>query len=167
MSLIVKTLIRATFTTVSLVLVYYAAPLQDRITHYTAVILPLGLLAFAALTYRGIRAISDSQTPKIKLVEVLATVVPLFVVVFASTYYVLSTRAHSSFSAPLTRTDSLYFTLTVLSTLGFGDLVPVSESARIIVMLQIVGDIVIIGAGVRVLAGAVARGSRLHEGRDE
>ena len=79
-------------------------------------------------------------------------------IVLASTYFLMSRQTPGAFSEPLGRTDALYFTLTVFSTLGFGDIVALSQAARIVVMVQIVGDLVVFGAGVHVLTGAVSRG---------
>jgi voltage-gated potassium channel len=43
--------------------------------------------------------------------------------------------------------DSLYFSLVTLTTVGYGDIVPLTEFARKIVMLEIVsGFLVLIGA---------------------
>jgi hypothetical protein len=64
----------------------------------------------------------------------------------------------ASFSEPMTRTDALYFTVTVFSTVGFGDIVPKSEAARVVLIFQMLGDIAILGAGVRILLSAVRRG---------
>jgi voltage-gated potassium channel len=63
-----------------------------------------------------------------------------------------------SFTQPLTRTDSLYFTVTVFSTVGFGDITAKAEPARIILIVQMLGDLALLGAGIRVLLGAVRRG---------
>ena len=64
----------------------------------------------------------------------------------------------ANFSQPLTRTDALYFTVTVFSTVGFGDITPKSEAARVVVIVQMLGDLALLGAGARVLLGAVQRG---------
>ena len=64
----------------------------------------------------------------------------------------------AAFTQPLTRTDALYFTVTVFSTVGFGDIAPKSEAARVILIVQMLGDLAILGAGIRVLLGAVQRG---------
>ncbi|MGO8982823.1 MAG: potassium channel family protein, partial [Streptosporangiaceae bacterium] len=58
----------------------------------------------------------------------------------------------------LTKTDALYFTVTVFSTVGFGDITPKSEAARVVLIVQMLGDIAILGAGARILLGAVRRG---------
>jgi voltage-gated potassium channel len=60
----------------------------------------------------------------------------------------------------LTRTDSLYFTVTIFSTVGFGDISPASEAARILVMAQMILDLIVLGLGIRILVGAIEVGRR-------
>jgi voltage-gated potassium channel len=64
----------------------------------------------------------------------------------------------ASFTEPLTRTDALYFTVTVFSTVGFGDITAKSEAARIVLIVQMLADLAALGAGARVILGAVQRG---------
>jgi voltage-gated potassium channel len=40
---------------------------------------------------------------------------------------------------PLSRTDALYYTITVFSTVGFGDVTPRADLARIVTMVQMGG----------------------------
>ena len=60
----------------------------------------------------------------------------------------------------MTRTDALYFTVTVFSTVGFGDITAVTEAARVLVTGQMIADIVILGIGVRIIVDAVKRGQQ-------
>ena len=59
-----------------------------------------------------------------------------------------------------TRADALYFTVSVFATVGFGDIAPVSQAARV-VLVRTVANLVVIGLLVRVLTGAV----RINRGR--
>jgi hypothetical protein len=63
-----------------------------------------------------------------------------------------------SFTQPLTRTDALYFSVTAFSTVGFGDITARSEAARVVLIVQMLGDLALLGAGARVLLEAVSRG---------
>ena len=56
---------------------------------------------------------------------------------------------------PLTRTDVLYFTVTVFSTVGFGDISAVSQSARLVVTAQMLLDLLALGLVIRAFVGAV------------
>jgi voltage-gated potassium channel len=41
---------------------------------------------------------------------------------------------------------------------GFGDITPKSEAARIVLIVQMLADLAVLGAGLKVLLGAVQRG---------
>jgi len=151
-------LLRGAGAAAGLVVLYYGLPLDGRVGGTGALLLPGGLALFGALTWRGVLRIIHSRTPRIVAISVLTGLFPLFIVVFAATYYLMSHHSPGCFSARLSRTDALYFTMTVFSTVGFGDLVPVSQVARAVVMGQMLGDLVVIGAGVHLLTGAIRIG---------
>jgi len=48
----------------------------------------------------------------------------------------------------------------VFATVGFGDISPVSEVARVLTTLQMVGDLVLIGLVLRIFVVAVNHGRR-------
>ena len=87
----------------------------------------------------------------------------LFLVLFASTYFVMSRLAPHSFGTPLTRTDTLYFTITVFATVGFGDITAKTQTARLVVTGQMLADLVFLGFGIKILAGAVRRGPQQRQ----
>jgi hypothetical protein len=99
-------------------------------------------------------------------VEALAISVPLFLLLFASTYVVISGISVGDFSEPLTRTDALYFSITVFATVGFGDIVPKTEGARLVVTGQMVADVVIVGIAAKAIAGAVSQGRQRRSNAD-
>jgi voltage-gated potassium channel len=84
--------------------------------------------------------------------------VPLFIVVFSATYYLMEQAKAGSYSEPMTRLDAVYFTVTIFATVGFGDITPVSAAARVVATVQMLGDLVIVGLGVKVLFTAVQTG---------
>ena len=116
------------------------------------------LAVFAVITVGQIGAIIGSPYPGMKAVEALGLLFPFYLLLFASTYFVMERASAASFTEPLTRTDALYFSVTVFSTVGFGDIAPRSEAARIVLIVQMLGDLALLGAGVRLLLGAVRRG---------
>jgi hypothetical protein len=65
-----------------------------------------------------------------------------------------------SFSEGMSRTDALYFTMTVFSTVGFGDISPRSQTARLLVTGQITANLLLLGVAARVLVNAVEEGRR-------
>ena len=152
---VLRSLLLSALTATALVVLYYELPLRGDLSDSAIVLLPLGILAFAYLSWRGVHGILNSPTPRIRAIQLLATVIPLFIVSLAATYYLMDVNTTKAFTQTLSRTDSLYFTVTVFATVGFGDIAPVSESARVVVTLQMLGDLIVIGAGVRVLLSAV------------
>ncbi len=152
---IAATLLRATLSATALVVLYYTLPFDRKFGDSAVVLLPIGIAVFCTLTWFEMRRIVRSDKPLMRAIQVLATILPFFLILFASVYYVMCKDNAAAFSVKLTRTDSLYFTITVFSTVGFGDIVPVSDNARIVVMVQMLGDLALLGAGVRLLSGAV------------
>ena len=65
--------------------------------------------------------------------RVAATNVPFFLVLFPTSYLAMEKINVHSFSRSLTHADALYFTVTVFATVGFGDITPTSEAARLVV----------------------------------
>ena len=147
--------LRAATSTAVLVALYYLLPLDRDATWASVTTLAVGLAALIALVIFQVRWILSSPFPGLRAVEALATSIPLFLLLFASTYFVLERLSSGNFSQSLTRSDSLYFTVTVFSTVGFGDITPKTELARLLVTCQMVADVIILGLAVKVIVGAV------------
>jgi hypothetical protein len=56
---------------------------------------------------------------------------------YAAVFYSLNILYTNSFSSKLTILDSLYFSLITVATVGYGDINPVSNPAKILVMSEI------------------------------
>ena len=151
-------MLRAAGSTTALVVIYYLLPLNRSSTAVAVTMLIIGLVTLTSLLAYQVRAITRSPFPLLRGVEALAISIPLFLLLFAATYVVMATISASSFSQPLSRTDAIYFTVTVFATVGFGDITAKTEVARLVVTGQMIADLIAIGLGVRVLLGAVQRG---------
>jgi voltage-gated potassium channel len=152
---VVLTVLRALASTTALLGIYYLLPL-DRTSIWGAVaMLAAGLLALIGLIVFQVRSVIKATYPAQRAVEALATSAPLFLLLFAGTYFVMGAE---NFSEPMSRTDALYFTVTVFATVGFGDIVATSEAARALVTGQMVAGIVVIGIGARIIVDAVKYG---------
>ena len=156
---ILRGLTRALILSSILILLYFLGPL-DRIdampVWVVLVIAPLILLAVSAWQ---IRAILRSDQPGLRGIEALSIVAPLYLILFAVAYFLMARADPGSFTVEgLTRVDTLYFTTTVFSTVGFGDISPASEPARIVAMIQMILNLIVLGAGVKLLTAAVQRG---------
>ena len=52
-----------------------------------------------------------------------------------------------------TKTDALYFNVSTLATVGFGDVHPIGQLARAAVTLQIIFNLIFLGAAVSIISG--------------
>jgi voltage-gated potassium channel len=137
-----------------LVGIYYLAPAGHPSDARAFVRLGISAGLFAAILAGLTRRIGRAELPELRAVEALGVVLPLFLVVFASIYLSLSHASAAAFSQRLDHTRALYFTITVFSTVGFGDITPTVDFTRTMVSIQMLLDLVIIGAVVRLLINA-------------
>ncbi|GAA1313951.1 hypothetical protein GCM10009610_34680 [Pseudonocardia xinjiangensis] len=147
-------MLRSVLTTTVLVVLYYLAPLRLTLDLGTWLRFLAVLVLLAVLTARQVQAILRSDIPRVRAVEAVATGLPILLLVFAAIYVVIDANQPDSFNEALSRTDALYFTVTVFATVGFGDIVPLTELARVVTMLQMVTGLLAVGLVVRVVLGA-------------
>jgi voltage-gated potassium channel len=122
--LIIWAVLRGLLVTTVMVVLYYLVPLDQPWDTGTAVRLLIGLLVFAGLTVWQIRAIAASRYPAMRAFETLGLIVPFYLLLFASTYFVMERASAANFTQPLTHTDALYFSVTVFATVVSGTLLP-------------------------------------------
>lgn len=159
-------LLRSVASAALLTALYFAAPLDGGFGLATLALLVLGLALFGGLVAWQVAAIAHADHPRLRAIEALATAVPLFLVLFSATYFLLAKELPESFSEPLTRTDALYFTVTVFATVGFGDIAPATQAARALTTAQMAADLIVVGVIAKALFGAVRIGMR-RRGEEE
>jgi hypothetical protein len=136
---------------------YYLLPLRyfsaDRpVLAWTTFVVVLVLLSVVTV----VQVVAVSQGAPRSISFGLPSTLFLVIVVFASFYVVLA-RAPGQFVGLSTRTDSLYFTVTTLSTVGYGDIHPSGQAAKIVVLVQILFDLVLVAGAANSLRTATAR----------
>jgi hypothetical protein len=154
-SLYLGQVLRTTAAIILLLVAYYQAPL-DRPLGLASGVAFIGALVTAALVVvLEVRAILASARPLLRAVRVIALGLPLLLVLFAALYITIDGQQAQAFSEPLSRTDGLYFTVTTFATVGYGDIAPVTELARIAVTAQMVVGVIAVGVIAKVVLGAV------------
>lgn len=122
-----------------------------------AVTIVVGAILFA------LRSVIRAEFPILRAIETISMVVGVLIVGFASVYLTASAAASDAFSEPLDHTGAIYFALTTTTTVGFGDIAPRSNPARIAVMVQMVANVIVLGVATRLLIGTAQRRSRTDD----
>lgn len=139
-------------------MIYYQLPLSGRLNARPLAVLIVTGAVLAGLVVWQIRSVVNAKYPMIRAIEALFTLVPLLLLSYAAAYCAMSLSNDANFNETLTRTDGIYFTVTVFATVGFGDITAVTQSARLVVTSQMLIDLLIFGLGLRVFVDAVRRG---------
>lgn len=150
--------LRSVATATVLLVVYYLAPIEQRPHQSTVWRVAVALALFVVVLAGEIRAILKSDQPMLRAGVSMATIGPLFLLLFAWIYLTMSHSNPGYFSVHLDRTESLYFTVTVFSTVGFGDITPQVDIARLVTMVQMIADLAVIAIVVRLIFTAASRG---------
>jgi len=152
-----RTAIRAVVSVAVFLALYAFLPIAHRPHEEIGLRLIAGLALFVVVLGVELRAIARNRQPMLRAVVSMATVIPMFLFVFAWSYLTMSRSDPATFGSALSRIDAMYFTVTVFSTVGFGDFTPKSELARVIVTVQMLADLAVIAVVVRLILGTASR----------
>ena len=154
---IARALFRSIIGVTGLLLAYGFLPLSAATNDELVLrIIVAGVIIVLVLMWE-VSLISRAEFPALSAAAALVNGITLLVVVFASTYLSLSRADVTSYSEPLGRTGAMYFTMTTLSTVGYGDIVAKSDAARIAVMMQMIFNVAFIGLAVKWIAFTAKR----------
>jgi voltage-gated potassium channel len=141
---------------------YYVVPVPGRMRDgawavmFSCGVIVLGILILLALQ----RLLRAGEQARIRGLVLLLTLTVLFfswadasVAVLPGQFYDLHTK-----------TDALYFNISTLATVGFGDVHASGQLARSAVTLQIVFNLVFLGAAITVISGFVQGRARRRAG---
>lgn len=139
---------------VAILVAYYAIPIgefgQAFLFGILVTTVGVGLLGWAILGQT--RRLAQDDTVDLPFLTML---VGLVIFVFALGYFALDLSRPSEMADLETRTDSLYFTMQVATTVGLGDVHPEGQIARGVVILQMAFDVVFIAVAGGIIAGSV------------
>jgi voltage-gated potassium channel len=157
---LIRSIARVVTVTVVLVGGYALIPAAGRSGAWVAIRLAIGALAFSAVVAWQLRSVTRADHPRLRAAEALAIAVVLLVVGFAYTYLSISHGDPHAFSERLDHVGAIYFALTTITTVGFGDIVARTDSSRLVVMAQFVFDVTLIFGLVRVYFGTALAAGR-------
>jgi hypothetical protein len=134
-----------------LITAYYLAPFESAGRDDVGLRIAIALAIIAAAVVLAARSIMRAEFPLMRAIDGVGTLVLLMLLVFASTYVLMSVSNAAAFNEPLEHTSALYFALTTSTTIGYGDIAAKTDSARIVVMIHMVVNVLLIGIAARVL----------------
>ena len=76
---------------------------------------------------------------------------------FSSLYVITSRSNPDAFETSMSRTQALYFTVVILSTVGFGDITPKTDPARLLTTIQIVCNLLLISVVIQLILKVATR----------
>ena len=150
-----------TRTLLGLVLIFWILSLVPE--HVDGTIwVPIGIFVIVVGLYvfvfkSQLKKIKNSRFPGLSAVEALILIAVAFLAIFAAIYVMMSGKNPDSFTEPLDHFSAFYFALTVLATVGFGDITPATSGARLACMIQMGIDIGFIAVMLKVVTSAAQK----------
>jgi voltage-gated potassium channel len=153
---------------VAVLAVYYALPVGENRSPYAqafaVTVLVVGTVVLGWLIVRQVRRQLLAGDNDAVRIQSLVTLLYMVVVLFSLGYFVLARADADQFSDLETKTDSLYFTVSTLGTVGFGDVHATGQLARGLVALQIVFDLVFVAGLASMVGGQLRRRAEAARG---
>ena len=151
---------RGLLTIAAVLVAYYAVPVGEIPSMAGVALSVLGLIAGLGLlvyeTVRQVRRLAGARPDDgVVRIESLIFLIYFVVPLFALGYFALESADPSQFAELTTKTDALYFTVSTLATVGFGDVHATDQLSRILVTIQVAFDLVFVGALVTLLTSLI------------
>jgi xanthosine utilization system XapX-like protein len=156
--LIALALLRSVGVVAATLLAYALLPIRQEAAAVIAALALLGIVLLGVVFARQLARISRHARPVSAAIESLTLVFGMFLSLFAFVYVALSQNDPGAFTQPIGKMAGVYFSVTILATVGFGDISAVTDLARAAVTVQMVLDLVLIGAAVKLLGISAKRG---------
>jgi hypothetical protein len=157
----VRKLVMTVLTVVLPMAVYFVLPLDDKGGKVLALVLVvLAAASLIPLSIRQAGLVLRSPAPLFDAVRCIVSAVVFLIVAFSAAYYVLGTGYDGQIDGIVTKLDAVYFTVTILATVGFGDITADGQVARGLVTAQMVVNLAVLAVALRVVSWALKeRGS--------
>jgi voltage-gated potassium channel len=135
---------------------YATLPVSEANWWIAAVLGVTAIGAVVPLTVRRVHDVGVAERPMLAAAEAVFLLLVMVVFGFSAVYLTLAQRP-GQFDGIETHIDAVYFTVTTLSTVGFGDINPTGQAARVVVTIQVLFDLTLVAVSVRVLVAAARR----------
>ena len=135
---------------------YFVVPLDHRLGKVLAVVLVVAAAAcLLPLSIHQARLVLRSEQPLFDATRCIVSGLVFLVTAFSVAYYVLGTAYEQQINGIETKIDALYFTVTIVATVGFGDVTATGQVARAVVTGQMVVNLAVLAVALRVVSWAL------------
>jgi hypothetical protein len=162
------TLARPATACVLIVAVYYLVPIEPGESGprllVRAALTVVGLILVGWLIVHDVRgqvAAADTAAGPARLAVALVAGLS----VFALADYGVAVARPDQFAELTTKTDAMYFALATLATVGYGDVHPTGQLARLLVSLQMAFNLVVLATGASVFVNLLTERVRARRDR--
>jgi hypothetical protein len=136
--------------------VFFVIPLDDRLGKVLAVVLVVAAAAaLLPLSIRQARLVLRSEQPLFDATRCIVSGLVFLITAFSVAYYVLGTAYEHQINGIETKLDALYFTVTILATVGFGDITATGQVGRGVVTAQMIVNLAVLAVALRVVSWAL------------
>jgi voltage-gated potassium channel len=148
--------VRVLLGVLGMLLIFYTVPVSTQDSTGRAVFsILLTLAGIAALAWAILEQVRRQLHSRSENIHTLLFLLPLAAMVFALGFFLLAEHSPGQFHGLHTRTDALYFTVSTLTTVGYGDITAEGQLARGLVILQLVFNAVFVGAAVSTVVATI------------
>jgi len=139
------------------VFMYFVVPASPRLPAEAIVLRTLATVAALAVLAFGIvwQVRLTMQQGLDRRVDGLVVSLVVVVLAFALGFYLLNAQNPEQLEGLSTRVDALYFTMSTLTTVGFGDVHATGQAARIMVVIQMAFNLVFVATAAAVLSARI------------
>ena len=138
------------------VVAYFLVPLDKEFGELIAAMLVIAAAAsLIPISIRQAQRVLTSPDPLFDAMRCIVSALVFLVVAFSSAYFVLAANYDNQIAGLETKLDAIYFTITILATVGFGDISATGQTARGIVSGQMVVNFAVLAVSLRVVTWAL------------
>ena len=144
------------------IVLYFTVPVSFELATNDVVQLLVSTLALVLLAVAVLSEVRLQLLDAERRIDGLVVALMLSVLGFALGFYVMAERSPGQIAGLHTRLDALYFTMTTLLTVGFGDIHAVGQVARGLVLIQMLFNVVIVATAASTINARVRTNAEIR-----
>jgi voltage-gated potassium channel len=155
-----RLLLTTVVAVVGLFCAYSLLPLTGR-NRWVGIVLGAAIfLSVIPLLVLRVRTVLHAERPVAEAASAVVLLTALVIVGPSAAYFTMA-GGGDQFDGLETKLDAVYFAVTVMSTVGFGDITPTGQAARLVTTIHILFAVAFFGAAIRLVTWATR--TRLDE----